>query len=480
MSLASRTAASSAEFLLMQDFARLKRAVIETIGLQYYEDKDLVLAERAEQRRAILGCSRADYLHRVLGPGDGEELAALVDEITIGETYFYRYPAQFETLRRIVLPERLAYRQPDRRLRIWSAGCASGAEPYSVAITLRRHFAVPTAGWDISILGTDINRKLLAQARRAVYSDWDLRGETSELKDACFDRHADGWHLRPGYRERVEFRRQNLVTEIERFAVDHSGAFDIIFCRNVMIYFSAALTRRLIRLFSDCLAEGGWLIVGHAEPYFEIANLLAPVRLEGVTLYRKSDGPVAAGRRRPEPLAEPQEPLLEPLPWDLPSPGSWRADAPMIGPGASAERSATTAPAPPPPSALDTIRRHADAGEWSAAIEACAQALRRTPMDAAIHYVLGLIHEQLGATEAAEASFARAIYLERDFALAHFHNGLCCARRGEHRAARRSLANVLRILDGLDPRSTLAQGDGLTVRELRDLTLIQTRALREP
>ena len=152
----------------------------------------------------------------------------------------------------------------------------------------------------------------------------------------------------------------------------------------------------------------------------------------------------------------------------------------MIGPGASAERSATTAPAPPPPSALDTIRRHADAGEWSAAIEACAQALRRTPMDAAIHYVLGLIHEQLGATEAAEASFARAIYLERDFALAHFHNGLCCARRGEHRAARRSLANVLRILDGLDPRSTLAQGDGLTVRELRDLTLIQTRALREP
>jgi len=473
----ARLARDAATFIAEPDFGRLKRTVIDTIGLQYYDDKDLALAERAEQRREALGCGRAEYLRRVLAPDNGEELAALVDEITIGETYFFRYPAQFEALSRVVLPERLAYRQPDRSLRIWSAGCASGAEPHSVGIMLRRQFAVATAGWDVSILGTDINRKLLAQARRGVYGDWDLRGETTELKDACFVRKADGWHLRPAYRDAVEFRHQNLVTEIDSFVAGHGGAFDIIFCRNVMIYFSPALTRRLIRRFSDCLADGGWLIVGHAEPYFEIANLLTPVRLEGVTLYRKSDEAVARDRRRLEPAAEPPAPAIEPLPWDLPAASTWRDSAPAVEPVAS-----IAPPKPveaPPVGALETIRRHADAGEWPLALEACAQALRRTPMDAAVHYVQGLVHEQVGDSAAAGEAFSRAIYLERDFALAHFHNGLCCARRGDHRAARRSLSNVLRILDRQRSDDVVAHGDGLTVRELRELTRIQAAALRE-
>jgi chemotaxis protein methyltransferase CheR len=99
-------------------------------------------------------------------------------------------------------------------------------------------------------------------------------------------------------------------------------------------------------------------------------------------------------------------------------------------------------------------------------------------MDAAIHYIQGLIHEQIGAPAAAEEAFSRAIYLERDFALAHFHSGLCRARRGDHRAARRSLSNVARILDGREAGSTVAQGDGLTVEELRELTRLQTTALR--
>lgn len=466
-----------AAFIAEPDFVRLKRTVVDTIGLQYYDDKDLSLAERAEQRRGIVGCSRAEYLRRVLDPANGEELAAFVDEITIGETYFFRYPAQFDALRRVVLPERIAWRQPDRTLRIWSAGCASGAEPYSVAITLRRHFTVPTAGWDISILGTDINRKLLTQARRGTYSEWDLRGETAELKDGCFAHKAAGWQLHAGYRDFVEFRRQNLVTEIDAFARDNAGAFDIIFCRNVMIYFSPALTRRLIRLLSDCLTEGGWLFVGHAEPYFEIANVLTPVRLEGVTLYRRSGD--AAARDRPwfEPIAEMSEPATEPAAWEPPVLTDWPENVPTARPAATTP--AKAAEPAPTASAIDVIRRHADAGEWPDALAACAKALRRTPLDAAIHYVQGLIHEQVGAPAAAEESFSRAIYVERDFALAHFHSGLCHARRGDHRAARRSLSNVLRILDGRDPRSVVAMGDGLTVQELRELTRVRTTALRE-
>lgn len=468
MRLASQIPMASAAFVREPHFARLKRAVIDTIGLHYYEDKDESLAERAEQRRLAVGCGRAEYLRRVLDPANHEELAALVDEITIGETYFFRYPQQFEALRQVVLPERLAWRQPDRSLRVWSAGCASGAEPYSVAITLRQHFAAATEGWDVSILGTDVNRKVLAQARSGDYSDWELRGETAGLKSGCFVGGKGRWRLRPEFRAPVEFRQHNLVTDIDAFVAGHSGLFDIIFCRNVMIYFSPALTRRLIRRLSECLAEGGWLFVGHAEPYFEIANLLTPVSLEGVTLYRKSAdaGPPA---RRPFtlPFDEPPEPAaaLPPLP-DSPV-STWLRDAPVEPP----------ALAPPAPGPLERIRGHADAGEWPVALAACAQALEHTPMDPAIHYVQALIYEHVGAPAAAEESLSRAIYLDRDFALAHFHAGRCQARRDDKRSARRSFNNVLRILDVHDPDDAVTMGDGLAARELRDLTELQRAAL---
>lgn len=463
MSLARQNSMSAAAFLHEPDFARLKRAVIETIGLQYYEDKDESLAERAEQRRLAVGCGRTEYLRRVLDPRNTEELAALVDEITIGETYFFRYPQQFEAMRQVVLPERLAWRQPDRSLRVWSAGCASGAEPYSVAITLRQHFAATTEGWHLSILGTDVNRKVLAQARSGDYSEWELRGDTAELKSSCFTGSRGRWTLRPEYREHVEFRHQNLVTDIDAFVDNHRGLFDIIFCRNVMIYFSPALIRRLIRRLSDCLVDGGWLFVGHAEPYFEIANLLTPVSLEGVTLYRRSVEPAPAGRHRfTLPFDEPAPP--PPPTWPDPPASTWLREVP---------------PAPPPvtpspaPSTLERIRKHADAGEWPDALAACAQALEQAPMDAAVHYVQGLIYEHIAAPAAAEESLSRAIYLDRNLALAHFHAGLCQTRRGDRRAAQRSFHNVLRILEPQQPDAEVSLGDGLTAGELRELTELQ-------
>ncbi len=468
MSLASQAAVSAAAFLHEPDFARLKRAVIETVGLQYYEDKDESLAERAEHRRLAVGCGRTEYLRRVLDPGN-PELAALIDEITIGETYFFRYPQQFEALRQVVLPERLAWRQPDRSLRVWSAGCASGAEPYSVAITLRQHFAAATEGWNVSILGTDINRKVLAQARRGDYSEWELRGDTSGLKSSCFTGSKGRWRLRPEFREPVEFRHQNLVTDIDAFVDGHHGLFDIIFCRNVMIYFSPALIRRLIRRLSDCLVDGGWLFVGHAEPYFEIANLLTPVSLEGVTLYRKTaDAGLAQRRRVAPPLEEPPAPALPA--WPDPPESTWLREAPAAPPPPTVE------PAPAP-SAFDRIRRHADAGEWPDALAACAQALEHAPMDAAVHYVQGLIYEHIAAPAAAEESLSRAIYLDRNLVLAHFHAGRCQARRNDRRAAQRSFNNVLRILENQAPDGAVAMGDGLTARELRELAELQLAAL---
>jgi chemotaxis protein methyltransferase CheR len=485
----ARPAVDPAAMMAEPDFRHVKQAIVSITGLQYYDDKEQALAERAEQQRHRLGCSRPDYLHRVLGSG-GDEMAALIDEITIGETYFFRYPAQFDALRRVVLPERLSHRRRDRVLRIWSAGCSTGAEPYSIAITLRREFAVATAGWDIALLATDINRKALAQARSGSFTAWELRDSPESLKKACFVQDGRRWLLRSEYRDLVEFRYQNLVTGIEAFARDHANDFDVILCRNVMIYFSPALMRRLIHLFSECLTDGGWLFVGHAEPYFEIANVLSPVRVENVTLYRKGDVGLAAafpGDAGHEPgvaAADVEEWIRgeqDLVPAAMPS-----GTTPSPADDRLADAVPIPVPVPPPAqppapvldgSALRNIRRHADAGRWDEAVAACEQALRQYPMDPALRYVHGLVCEQIGASDVAEDAFGRAIYLERNFALAHFHIGLCQVRRKDHRAAKRSFANAMRILDGHDPHEVLAMSEGLTASELRELTRVQIAAL---
>lgn len=476
-------------------FRRLKQKVIATTGLQYYADNDQTLAERIEQRRVTLGCGRADYFRRILDLGDAEELAALVDNITVGETYFFRYPEQFEALRRIVIPERIARCPADRTLRIWSAGCASGAEPYSLAILLRRDLADVIAGWRYSILGTDINRQAVASAQAGLFSNWELRTATDDMKRQCFVEADTRWSLRPEYREGVRFEYQNLVTDIDTFADTHRGGFDIIFCRNVMIYFGPELMRHLLRRFGDCLAPGGWLIVGHAEPYFEIANFFSPTKVAGATIYRKLDGNAAHDEERgdwpsaPDSSHEPVRGYIHvalddgPLnPFAFPcmapvaafentagAPPALPADSPASATGAVSAASTATA--------LEIVRRHADTGAWNAAIEACEQAMLRHPLDAALHYARALIFEHIGTLAETEQALGRAIYLDRAFALAHYHLGRCRATRDDKKAAAQSFANALKILAGRDDTAALTMGDGLTVSELRELIRVQLELL---
>jgi chemotaxis protein methyltransferase CheR len=148
------------------DYQRLKDRLIEFTGLAYYADKDEDLAGRISRRFSELGVRNcASYLHLLQAEGKGEsELDVLIAELTIGETYFFRHREQFDALRSMVLPGILDHNHALRRLHIWSAGCATGAEPYSIALLLQQDFAHRIAGWDVSILGTDINRQFLSRA----------------------------------------------------------------------------------------------------------------------------------------------------------------------------------------------------------------------------------------------------------------------------------------------------------------------------
>ena len=276
-------------------YPRLKEHVLGSTGLAYYADKDADLARRISYRLSSLGMQDcASYLDILRSPLRGpSELDALVAEITIGETYFFRHQEHFDALRDVVIPDLIARNSVRRSLRIWCAGCADGPEPYSLAIVLKRDMAQRLFGWDVTILGTDINRRCLARARDGKFEEWALRSTPEDLKRSCFRKEGKLWSIAPAYKEWVSFQYHNLVEHSFPSLLNNLTCFDLIVCRNVMIYFGPELMQKMIARFHDCLVPGAWLLVGPSEPNMSYFSLYRIVNAPGVTLYQKPDaGPV--------------------------------------------------------------------------------------------------------------------------------------------------------------------------------------------
>jgi chemotaxis protein methyltransferase CheR len=267
----------------------LKRFVLEYTGLAYYSDKDEDFAARISRRLSLRGVPNcAAYLNLLREPAGGRpEEERLVGELTIGETYFFRQREHFDLLRKVILPRIFERNRSTKTLRIWSAGCATGAEPYSIGLVLQLDLADKVADWDVAILGTDINLDFLARAREAAFDEWAFRETPEAVKLKCFRQEGRRWVLRPEYRKYVSFRRQNLVSGEPVSTLD-GRPFDIIFCRNVIIYLAKDKVRALVSQFYDSLAEGGVLLVGHAEPNAEIFRPFRPLLSGGAAAYVKA------------------------------------------------------------------------------------------------------------------------------------------------------------------------------------------------
>ncbi len=433
-------------------FERLRDWVIEHTGLGYYSDKDQDFAGRIVRRLAARGvASCAAYLRLLEDPAAGAaEMDALAGELTIGETYFFRQNDHFEALKQVILPDLLERNQVTRRLRIWSAGCANGAEPYSVAILLRQ-FAERLQGWEVSILGTDINREFLAQARQGRYGRWAFRETPEALKTACFAREGKEWVLRPEYRRMVTFQQHNLMSD--RLPLAGFPIFDLILCRNVMIYFGAETARATLGRLFECLTAGGWLLVGHAEPNAEHFRAYRTVLFEsGTTLYQKPP-PGESVPAASTPAAAAAEPPAAPR---RAAPRRAAGKATVKMPRAAAQTSVARA------------RALADRGEWEAATALCRKLLETDRLNAAAHFTLGLILEHAGSAEEAERSLRRSIYLDRGFVLAHYHLALLLQKTGAVAEARRTFGNVVELVGKMAAETPLEGGDGITAGELAE------------
>jgi chemotaxis protein methyltransferase CheR len=446
----------------------LKEHLIGSTGLTYYVDKDIDLARRLGRRLSTTGVEDcATYLTILRDPLRGPpELDALIAEITIGETYFFRHQEHFDALRDRVLPDLMSRNETrnraSRSLRIWCAGCADGPEPYSLAILLKREMARQILGWEVTILGTDINRRCLARAREGRFEEWALRSTSEEIKRSCFSREGRCWNIAQEYKEWVSFQFHNLVEHSFPSLLNNLSAFDLIVCRNVMIYFGPDLMRRMIRQFYDCLVPGGWLVVGPAEPNMTCFTSFRAVNAPGVTLYQKPDQPSGPDLAVETFTAAPLPPVQT-----VPRARDW------------ATRRVRMEPARATPPTLEDVRSYADSGAWEKASRCCEQLLEENNLKANVHFYRALVLEQMNKHQEAEVSLRRAIYLDRQSVLAHYYLGLFLQSRGDPKQAARSFENTLNLLQFRAGTDRFADADGITAAELGKLAAMHLEILRE-
>lgn len=409
-------------------------------------------------------------------------IEALASHLTVGETYFFRERASLDILEQQLLPALLRARAgSERRLRVWSAGCCTGEEPYSIAMMLDR--LLPDAeDWNLTILATDINPRALRKAAEGVYGAWSFRDTPNWVKELHFTkRHHGHFEIEPRIRRMVTFSYLNLADDAYPSLVNGTTAMDVIFCRNVLMYFTEDRARSVVDKLYRSLVEGGWLITSPAETSNLQGSAFTPVEFPGAFLYRR----LAAGkprvgadwRQRPSPERErAASVVLAPPPPPPPAPAKVAPSAfvrevapetgglPATQPGVTGlpEREQGATP-------QRNARVCADEGRLAEAISWCELAIAGDKLNPAHHYLLAAICQERGERETAERALGRALYLEPEFALAHFALGNLCMGAGRQREARRHFANALTVLHAYPPEAPLPESDGLTAGRLAEI-----------
>jgi chemotaxis protein methyltransferase CheR len=426
--------------------------------------------------RKAMEAAKIDDPRRFLGRLDTDPsiFDTLITALTVSETYFFREPRQFEFIRSHILPELQRERASSAGLRCWSAGCASGEEAYSLAILLEQE----QLAQGVSILATDISAAILTKARKASYSSWSFRGNSTDAMAQYFDRRVGRLVLQDRLRQRVAFRSLNLAAENYPCLATATLDIDLILCRNVLIYFDKDTVAGVARRLFSALARGGWLITGPSDPpLWDHAPFETKVTEAGV-FYRRSRQVISLRS-----LGEPASSIdrISRLALD---------DEPSAAKGAAIEFAEVVpqlapeqTPSPegfdsqPRPSPLlpddiaryvSSIRALADAGELHPAATQAVAAIQAYPLAAELHYMRAVVLAGLGQYDEASASLRRVIYLDPSLAVAHFTLGSILWRSGAVADARRCYRNALALSAERPPKESLSLSEGETAGQMAE------------
>ncbi len=502
------------------DVERLRSAVARHLGLRFDDTKLRFLEEVLWRRVEADGRGLEVYLRSLEAPvAPRDELRALARELTVAETYFFRHMEQLRAFAELVLPERLRARLPARRLRVLSAGCATGEEVYSLAILISETVADPS--WNITVRGVDVNPAVLEKAAAGRYSAWSLRETPPAVQRRWFQPEGRDFRIRGTVRASVVFQEGNLLQDDPDLWP--SEAYDAVFCRNVLMYLTPESAEALVARIARALAPGGYLFLGHAETLRGLSQDFHLCHTHGTFYYRRrEEAPGARAAASPGGAAAPP-PVPDGRPGAPPAPtldgGSWvatirqaaeRIEALAAGPAAAAAAGGQSRPARDLGIALELLRkeRFADAlalvqalpaesgrdadvllleavllthsGQLVEAETVCRQLLAQDELNAGAHYVLALCREGAADRQGAIEHDQAAVYLDAGFAMPRLHLGLLARRTGDREAARRELTAALMLLQGEDASRLLLFGGGFSRESLVALCRAELAACGGP
>jgi chemotaxis protein methyltransferase CheR len=469
---------------------RFRALAARRFGLQFDDTKlgwlGDVLQRRADSRRFTVDA----YLAAFESAPVAGEAGALATELTVGETYFFRNMEQFNALREQVLPDRLRAQASRRSLRILSAGCASGEEPYSIAMSLCD--LLPDRSWQLSIRAVDLNPAAIEKALRGRYTSWSLRETPQAMQQRWFRPDGRDQLLDETLRRAVTFEVRNLHDD--DCELWQPGAYDVVFCRNVLMYFTPQSAGAVVARIARSLAPGGALFLGHAETLRGLSQDFHLCHTHSCFYYRSR----GAGEARTTPSAPAvAAPALVAA---LDGGDAWvqaiehasqRVRALTTPPSSAQRRASTQAPAGwhlghalellgrerfaealelvhglPPESAQDpdVLLLHAvllvHGGRLMHAEDTCRRLLALDELNAGAHYVLALCCEAAGDTRGAVDQDQVAVYLDPAFAMPRLHLGLLARRAGDRDTSRREFEQARTLLLREDASRLLLFGGG--------------------
>ncbi|HEY9878361.1 MAG TPA: CheR family methyltransferase [Leptolyngbyaceae cyanobacterium] len=421
-----------------------------------------------EDYLTLLRAGNAPEPSSVLTQRGQQEWRALLAQLTIGESYFFRDERQFNLLRQTLIPGMLKQRQAmgsQRHLRVWSAGCSTGEEVYSLAILLRE-IKLDWEGWTLDVVGTDVNQDFLSKAQRGIYSPWSFRQTAPSLRQQYFlpERH-ETWQIRPEIQRITQFHEFNLAHDpVDRLV--GMGRFDLIVCRNVFIYFTPDAIAMTLAKFYQALNPGGYLITGHAE--------LQGIPLGGLRVHSFPESIVYQRPLHTEANTQPKQALREPQPI-RPRTAVVPAVLP-IGPTASTKRTlaqSVTTPVPqitPDPfaAALQQAHQFANKGDYADARKACEGAIAVRPFAVEPCYLLANIAEETGDLEGAKVFLKRVIYLDPQAIPAYLELADLYSKTQDSDRADKTRRNALSVLSQFPPEQSLSACSGATAEEICD------------
>jgi chemotaxis protein methyltransferase CheR len=390
------------------------------------------------------------------------QLHTLASHLTVGETYFFRERKTFDALAQCILPQLIHRRRGrEQRLRLWSAACSTGEEPYSLAILVQQ-LLPDWRDWHVTILASDINPRSLQKAAAGVYAEWSFRESPSWFKERYFTRTRDGrFAVGPQIRNCVSFAPMNLAQDCFPSLATDTNAMDVIFCRNVLMYFTPAHARKVVENLRDALTDDGWLAVSPTECSQALFSRFVAVNFPGSILYRKCN-------------------IEKPSPTWTPGPSVTTAeraasafDAPELSTSvvvAAVRTAAAPSQTEQGPEAFSVLARgFANQGKLAEAVAWSERWIAADKMDPAAHYLHAMVLQEMGKSELARHSLHRAVYLQPDFALAHFALGNIARADSCSSAANRHFTNALHVLRSCQADELLPESEGMTAGRLMEI-----------